>query len=217
MSRSNGDSRLAAIGPVLARAICFGCGAGAVVGGVVGTIDWPVVGTFFGASGGVFVGAGAGIVDGVVLAGVASAGRRVWIARLASGVVSSGFAWIAASRANEFRSLQHVAGQVTLVTVCLLLGAGLGPMIAYGVEPISSRRGSIPRPLPQLGARLLLWGAGVGGALGGTAGLLIGIFAYLPTAPFAAVEGAVLGAVSGVVLALLFGAAALLPRLRVRR
>ena len=109
MSRSNANSRLAAIGAVLARAICFGCGAGAVIGGVVGTIDWPVVGTFFGASVGVFVGAGAGIVNGVVLAGVARAGRSVWIARLASAVVSSGSAWIGASRANEFRSLQQTS------------------------------------------------------------------------------------------------------------
>jgi hypothetical protein len=217
MSRSNADSRLAAIGPVLARAICFGCGAGAVFGGVVGTTDWPVVGTFFGASVGVFVGAGAGIVDGLVLAGVARAGRSVWIARLASGVVSSGFAWIAASRASEFRSLQHVVGQVALVTVCLLLGAAFGPMIAYGVEPISFGRGPTPRPLSQIAARLLLWAAAIGAGLGAMVGLIIGLFAYLPTAPFAAVEGAVLGATSAVVLTLLLGAAALLPRLRMRR
>jgi hypothetical protein len=217
MSRSNADSRLVAIGPVLARAICFGCGAGAVIGGVVGTIDMPVVGTFFGASVGVFVGAGVGIVDGVVLAGVARAGRSVWIARLASGVVSSGFAWIGASRANEFRSLQQVVGQVALVTVCLLLGAAFGPMIAYGLEPISFGRGPAPRPLSQIAARLLLWAAAIGAGLGAMVGLLIGLFAYLPTAPFAAVEGAVLGAMSAVVLTLLLGAAALLPRLRMRR
>jgi hypothetical protein len=217
MSRSNAGSRSAVMGPVLTRAICFGCAAGAVIGGVVGTIDWPVVGTFFGASTGTFVGAGAGIVDGLALAGVARQGRPAWVARLASGIVSSGFALVAASRAGQFRALEPVAGQATLVAVCLLLGAVLGPMIAYGVEPISSGRVPTPRPLPQLGARLLLWGAAIGGALGGTAGLVIGILAYLPTAPFAAVEGAALGAVSGVVLALLLGATALLPKLRMRR
>jgi hypothetical protein len=217
MSRSNEGSRLATAGQVLARAICFGCAAGAVIGGVVGTISWPVVGTFYGAGIGVFVGAGAGIVDGLVLAGVARQTRSAWVARLASAIVSSGFALITASRAGAFRPVELATGEPTLVAACLLLGAALGPMIAYGVEPISFGRGPNPRPLAQLGASLLLLGVAIGGVLGGCAGLLIGISSYLPTAPFAAVEGAVLGAVSGLVLALLLGAAALLPRLRMRR
>jgi hypothetical protein len=112
---------------------------------------------------------------------------------------------------------------VTLVAVCLLLGAVLGPMIAYAVKPISSGCGPTPRPLAQTGARLLLWGAGAGGALGGVAGLLMSISTYLPDseylpdAPMRAAEGAALGAASGIVLCLLFEVAALLPRLRMRR
>ena len=217
MSRSNEGSQLAAAGLVLTRALCFACTAGAVIGGVAGTISWPVVGTFYGAGVGVVVGAGAGIVDGLVLAAVARQTRSAWVARLASGIVSSGLAPITASQAGAFLPVEPVAGQATLVAVCLMLGAALGPMIAYGVEPISLGRGPTPRPLAQLGARLLLLGVAIGGVLGGGAGLVIGISAYLPTAPFAAVEGAVLGSVSGLVLALLLGAAAVLPRLRMRR
>ena len=217
MSQSNVARRSASMGLVVARAICFGCGAGAVVGGVIGTIEFPLVVTFFGAGIGAFVGAVAGVVDGVVLAGVARGGRSAWVARLASGVVASGFAAITASHHGPYRSLESVPGQATLVTVCFLLGAALGPMIAYGVEPISFGRGPASRPLSQIAATLLLGGAAVGGTLGGIAGLVIGISAHLATAPFALVEGAILGAVSGVVLALLLGAAAILPRLRVRR
>lgn len=216
MSQSNVERRLSVTGPILIRAICFGCLAGAVVGGVIGTIEWPVVVTFFGAGIGAFVGALTGVVDGVVLAGVARRGRSVWIARLASGIVSSGFAWTTASQHGRYQSLASVPGQATLVAACLLLGAVFGPMIAYGVEPVSFGHGPTPRTLSQIAGRLMLWGAVVGGALGGIVGLVIGISSYLPTAPFAAVEGAVLGTISGVVLALLLGAAAVLPRLRVR-
>jgi CDP-diglyceride synthetase len=57
----------------------------------------------------------------------------------------------------------------------------------------------------------------VGGVLGAIVGLVVGIHAYLPTSPFAAVEGASFGCVSGVVLALLLLAVAVLPRLRTHR
>src|SRR5664279_2861947 len=146
MSRSNAGSRQATMLPVVTRGICFGGSAAAVIGGVVGTVDWPVVGTFFGALAGVLLGVGAGVLDSALLAGVAGRTRSAWTARLASAAVSLGFALIAVSRAGAFRSLSHVAGKATLVTFCLLLGAALGPMIAYGVEPISFGRGPVPVP-----------------------------------------------------------------------
>jgi hypothetical protein len=49
MSGLKAGGRLATMGPVLTRAVCFGCSAGVEIGGVAGTVDWPVVGTFFGA------------------------------------------------------------------------------------------------------------------------------------------------------------------------
>jgi hypothetical protein len=200
--------------PVLMRGICFGVSAGAVIGGVVGTADWPVVGTFFGALAGVLIGAGAGALDGAVLAEVAGRTRSAWTARLASAAVTSGFALIAVSRAGAFRSLGHLPGSAALVTVCLLLGAVLGPMIAYGVEPISFGRGPLPVPLSRFVATWVRWGAVVGGVLGGIVGLVSGVHAYLPTSPVAAVEGASFGSVSGVVLTLLLLTAVVLPRLR---
>jgi hypothetical protein len=217
MSRSNAGSRQATMLPVLTRGICFGGSAGAVIGGVVGTVDWPVVGTFFGGLAGVLVGAGAGALDGAVLAEVAARTQSAWTAHLASAAVSSGFALIAVSRAGAFRSLGHVAGKATLVTVCFLLGAVLGPMIAHGVEPISFGRGPVPVPLSRFVATWVRWGAVVGGVLGAIVGLVVGIHAYLPTSPFAAVEGASFGCVSGVVLALLLLAVAVLPKLRTHR
>ena len=217
MSRSNAGSRQATMLPVLTRGICFGGSAGAVIGGVVGTVDWPVVGTFFGALAGVLLGVGAGALDGALLAGVAGWTRSAWTARLASAAVSSGFALTAVSRAGAFQSLSHLAGKATLVTVCFLLGAGLGPMIAYGVEQISFGRGPVPVPLSRFVATWVRWAAVVGGVLGGIVGLVVGIHAHLPTSPFAVVEGASFGCVSGVVLALLLLAVAVLPRLRTHR
>jgi hypothetical protein len=214
MRRTNAGSRQATMAPALTRGICFGGSAGAVIGGVVGTIDWPVVGTFFGALAGVLIGVGAGVLDGALLGTMAARVRSVWTARLASAVVSSGFALIAISHAGAFRSLGHVPGNATLMTVGLLLGAALGPMIAYGVEPISFGRGPVPVPLSRFAPRWLLRGAALGGVLGGVVGLVLGIQVSPVTSPVAVVEGASFGSVSGVVLALLLLSAAVLPRLR---
>ena len=203
--------------PVIVRGVGFAAGAGVVVGGVVGTIDWPVVVTFFGALAGVGVGAVTGAVDGLVLAVVARRTRSRWFARGASGLVWLVAALLATSAGEQFAATRHLAGRAAVVAVCLLLGAAVGPLIARGVEPVTGARGPAAVGLPQTAGRLLLWGAAAGGGLGAIAGVIIGIRAYLPTAPAALVEGAVLGAVSGVVLAFLLAAVVVLPRLRARR
>src|SRR5690349_15514967 len=48
-------------------AVSFG-GLGLLLGGVAGTADWPLVGTFFGAIEGAAVGAATGVLVGVVVA-----------------------------------------------------------------------------------------------------------------------------------------------------
>ena len=65
--------------------------------------------------------------------------------------------------------------------------------------------------------RAITVGSLAGAVVGSVIGLAIGIWAYLPTAPFAAVEGAVLGSVSGTVLAFLICGVAALARLWARR
>lgn len=203
--------------PMIVRGVGFATAAGAVVGGVVGTIDWPIVVTFFGALAGVGVGAVTGAVDGLVLAVVARWTRSRWFARGASGLVWLVAALLATSAGEQLVATRHLVGRAAVVAVCLLLGAAVGPLIARGVEPVTRARDPAAVGLPQIAGRLLLWGAAAGGGLGATAGVIIGIRAYLPTAPAALVEGAVLGAVSGVVFALLLAAVAVLPRLRARR
>ena len=214
--RANTGPSVDPVLPMIVRGVGFATAAGAVVGGVVGTIDWPVVVTFFGALTGVGVGAVTGAVDGLVLAVVARWTRSRWFARGASGLVWLVAALLATSTGEQLAATRHLVGRAPVVAVCLLLGAAVGPLIARGVEPVTGARGPAVG-LPQIAGRLLLWGAAVGGGLGAIAGVIIGIRAYWPTAPAALVEGAVFGAVSGVVLAFLLAAVAVLPRLRARR
>jgi hypothetical protein len=60
-------------------------------------------------------------------------------------------------------------------------------------------------------------GGVLGGLAGAVTGLVIGIRVYLPTAPFAAVEGAAFGMVGGVVLAGVIVAVAQFARMIARR
>jgi len=190
--------------------------AGAVVGGVIGTIDTPIVGTFFGALYGAVLGTISGVADGVLLTWLISMTRSRWAVRLASALM-----WLLASRVavtvnGPFTVLHETVGQVIVAVVCVLLGAAVGPLIAFGGDRavLVGRSGVVP--LSRLAPRLLVWGAAGGAVVGAVTGLVIGILAYPPTAPFAAVEGAVLGSVSGTVLAVLLGGVAALPRLWAR-
>jgi hypothetical protein len=205
------------LGLVALRAMLVGSIAGAVVGGVIGTIDTPIVGTFFGALYGSVLGAMSGVTDGVLLTGLTSVTRSWWAARLVSALV-----WLLASRVavavnGPFTVLHYTVGQVIVAALCVLLGAAVGPFIAFGGDRAVPVGRFAVVPLSRLAPRVLVWGAAGGAAVGAVTGLVIGIWAYLPTAPFAVVEGAVLGSVSGTVLAVLFVGVAALPRLWVRR
>ena len=56
---------------------------------------------------------------------------------------------------------------------------------------------------PRTGGEIVLWTAAICGALGMAVGLVIGLFAYVPTAWFAAFEIGIPAAYAGAVLGLL--------------
>jgi hypothetical protein len=183
-------------------------GVGGVLGATVGTFDWPVVGTFFGAIGGALAGAAVGVPDAAVLMVLARSTRSKWAARITSGAVAAaGLGWASVRGPADLpRPIAAV-----MISIVVLLGAALGPLIAYGAAPDGRPTGP---GLTRAVGRFLAWGAALGGAIGAVAGLLIGLRSYLPTSPFAAVEGAALGVVNGIVLGCLAAGISLLPRVR---
>jgi outer membrane lipoprotein SlyB len=181
--------------------------------GLLGTLEWPVVGTFVGVLVGLVVGSAVGLANGASLAILTAATTSRWMARIVVAVTSLACAAIPAYLTGA--SLRwDWAGP-------LVLGIGLagavGPFAAFGVQPVVLHRRLRRWPVRVLVRRIVASGAIAGAGLGGVAGLVIGVVAYLPTAPFAVVEGAVLGSVSGVLLAGLVAAALVAPELRVRR
>jgi hypothetical protein len=180
------------------RGVALAAGAGAVLGGIGGTIDWPVVATFAGA----VEGAVAGAVVGLLLQVVPRSPVDI---RLVSAVLA-GAAALAAGALGPVDVSRPVG--IALVVAAAVLAACLGPAIVSGeLLPAGSR------PL-EVGRWILIGGAVLGAAAGAVVGLIIGWRSYLPTAPFAAVEGAGLGVVSGLVLAGVVAGVAVLPRLR---
>jgi hypothetical protein len=197
--------------PSLRRGGGLFAGVGGVLGATVGTVDWPVVGTFFGAIGCASAGVTIGVADAALLTLLARRTRSKWAARVASGVVAAaGLGW-ASTLTGPAEVPRPLAA--ALLAIALLLGAALGPLIAYGAAPAPDGRPTGPGYASAL-ARFLRWGAALGGGAGAVTGLAIGIRAYLPTSPFAAVEGAAFGVVSGVALGCLAAGVFLLPRVR---
>jgi hypothetical protein len=187
---------------VVARAGAIGAATGAVIGALVGTLAFPIVITAVGAI------AGAGI--GLVVGGINGAGLITVLRRRAS--------WRAASTACAVISLV-VTTPIGLATNALALGrlallpmilvplvsaaaAGvLGPIAAFGGASLDGRPGQ--RRLVDLTRRTIVVGLVIGAAGGAVTGLIVGLFAWAPTAVFAAVEGGLLGCASGAVCALL--------------
>jgi hypothetical protein len=186
-------------------------GVGAVLEATLATFDWPIVGTFFGAFEGAAAGAMTGVLGAALLSLLARWTRSKWAARVTSGVVTAaGLGWASARGGPVELPRQLIAA---LIGIVVLLGAALGPLIAYGAAPAPDGQPTGPGHTRAL-ARFLVWGAALGGAVGAVTGLVIGIHAYLPTSPFAAVEGATLGVVNGLVLGCLAAGVWLLPRVR---
>ncbi len=183
--------------------------AGTLLGGVAGTADWPLVGTFFGAIEGGSAGAVVGVVVGVVLGLLVRREWPPWSFRLTSAALGGATAVAGAAAYHGPLSVPRSITATILVAAVVLTGY-LGPLIATGLEPAAARRAY------RIVARAIGAGCWLGAAAGGIVGLAIGVSSYLPTAAFALLEGAVLGAVSGGVLGLLSAAVAVLPRLHAR-
>jgi hypothetical protein len=183
---------------------------GFVLGGVAGTVDRPVVGTFFGAVGGAGVGAVAGVLVGVVLAIMAASTRSRLVVRLVSAALAGGAALAGTAAYPGAVDGSRLVAVAWVVAAAVLAGC-VAPLIAYGTGA------EVAAGLPSAGARILFWGAIVGAGAGAAIGLAVGARAYLPTAPFAAVEGGILGVVSGLVVACIVAGVVVLPRWRARR
>lgn len=196
---------------VVRRGLWMGAVGGLLLGGLAGTADWPVVGTFFAGIEGAFAGTAVGASTGFVLSFVAGRPSSHWRARATSGFVAALAAegiWLSGAGRVDVPGWLAVG----LVIATALVGAALGPLIAFGVDPATTPglRG------PDL-QRLFVLGAAAGAGLGAVLGLAVGLFVHVPTAPIAAVEGAVLGSVCGLVLAALVIGCLVVPRVRACR
>jgi hypothetical protein len=199
--------------PVIWRATCLGGLVGGVTGGLLGTLEWPVVGTFFGAGIGLAIGAPVGLANGLALAAALTATRSRWAARFVAALMSLTCGVVPAYLTH---ATPHWDWVVPLVMGAVLAGV-LGPFAAFGAQPLvlSPRFGA--RSARDVLTRVMVGAVAGGAGLGTTAGLVIGAATYLPTSPFAAIEGGALGSVSGAVLGVLAATAIATPGLRVRR
>ena len=136
--------------------------------------------------------------------------RSRWAARSGSGLVAGVLAVAAVGLGSGAYAVPSTWAMV-LVAVGALVAAALGPVIAFGAAPLPDGRPGLAWAVAT-GGTFLAWGSVAGAAVGAVVGFLIGL-GYLPTAPFAAVEGGILGGVSGLVLATLAVGIAVLPRL----
>lgn len=178
---------------VVPRAVVLGAIAGVGIGGAVGTAIVPIVGTvaggFVGAVGGVLGGTASGLVIAVSMA--SSAG--VVTVRILGALMAGGCALLEA-----LALFGHATGPGQLILLCAVLtmvsgavGAWLGPLTAFPGNPASPDR--------ILGRAMGICAA-AGCSVGALGGLVLGLYAYPPTAPAALVEGAVFGGMCGVVL-----------------
>ena len=211
MGNSCGSSYGSGLASSIGRGAGLFAGLGGALGGVAGTLDWPIVGTFFGAVEAAPVGAIVGLLAAPALTLLGRRTRSRWAARTTSGVIAG---MAAAAAVVIYAGPITVAPMVPigLVAAAAVLGGVFGPLIAYGFEPVATAARML-----HIGGLILIWGAALGAAGGGVAGFVIGVRAYLPTAPVAGVEGAVLGLVSGVVVACLAAGVVVLPRISARR
>lgn len=194
--------------PIFVRGAMLLGAAGITLGGVAGTVDWPLVGTFFGACEGGLAGAFVGTAVGTVFAMLGHRSRTRWAARLIPGSITAA---AATTGLWTYRGPLEVPVwvAVTLAVIAVVVTGYLGPTIATGLSPGAARRSGL------LAGRIVGTVGCLGATLGGIAGLLIGL-SRPATVVVAVFEGGVLGGASGGVLGLLAAGVAVLPRLRRR-
>ena len=184
------------------RGCVVGTAFGIATGGAVMSLSWLVVGTFLGALVGAPVGAGAGALVGLVLAGLhrVAAPRQV----LRACVIAPWLAVGAVALAKVVAAGNGVspAPAALIVIANVALACFTATYVVSGDGWIELGAGWRRRPLAAVAFLVSIVGVVVGGALGGIAGGIIGVVTYLPTAPFAVIEGGILGLVSGLVLGL---------------
>lgn len=194
--------------PVFVRGALLLGAAGVTLGGVAGTVDWPLVGTFFGVCEGGLAGAVVGTAVGTVFALLGHRSRTRWTARLIPGSITAAAATAGVwSYRGPLEIPVWVA--VTLAVLAVAVTGYLGPTIATGLSPVAARRSS------RLAGRIIGTVGCLGATVGGLVGLLIGL-SHPATVVVAVFEGGVLGGASGGVLGLLATGLAVLPRLRTR-
>jgi hypothetical protein len=200
----------------LFRAIGIGTAVGAVAGAGVGTASFPLVGTFIGAIAGSVIGALFGLANGLILAAVVALTSSRWIAALAGALTT--FACSVGLLAGVF-GLKAAMGWFTLIfaAACTVVALPLGPLAAYGAQPLRLGRRLGERRVGNVMGRALLIGFTAGFAIGAVTGGVLGAVTYLPTAPVAVFEGGILAGVTGAVAALVLVTLVISPRLRVRR
>jgi hypothetical protein len=178
---------------VLPRSIALGALTGVGIGGLVGTVIVPLFGTIAGGVIGAYVGALSGLGSGLAVATARAHGAGRVGVRVVGGTAAGSCAVLEAifALSRESISAPMIVALLVFVAVCVALGGWLAPLVASKDLGAQYRR--------VIGRAMAVCAIG-GIAIGGLVGVVVGLYAYLPTAPFAAVEGGVFGGIIGVVL-----------------
>ena len=181
------------IAAVLPRSIAVGALTGVGVGGLVGTVIVPLFGTIAGGAIGAGVGALSGLGSGLAVATALVFGAGRVGVRLVGASAAGGCALLQATfvLGRESVSTPLVVALPAFIALCIALGGWLAPWVAFASVGTEYR--------PVIGRAMAAWAVG-GFGVGGLIGLVVGLFAYPPTAPFAVIEAGVFGGISGVVL-----------------
>jgi hypothetical protein len=202
------------VGPLLRRGAVLGATGGFLLGGAAGTWGFPLVGTFWWGVPGGALGALVGVLTALAVLALTGLSVPRW-ALGACGVVVGGC--LAAAVMWLVRpAVGQPGGLAALIATAGALGAGLGPLIAFGPATTTGSRWPDHAAVIAVAKPVLVGGAAIGAAVGGVVGLVVGVVTYLPTSPVAMVEGGLMGATSGLLVALVMLLVVVSVRTRVR-